>query len=323
VEANLESGTETVAGTTPETGAEPETETGPETDEDDGEGLSALMGEVPIKTRRLSDDRHEDSNVNLQEQSIRGISMNSLDANRRSFESSGDSLGSINSRLGSNTHSLNSNTDPSAYSRDSLACFRDRMVCSASNSSVCPSPNSMMCSSSNSKICSSPNNSVCSSSTANSSLRPTERLSQIKDEQLSEEETSGDALAPDSTTAAKLSNRHENRRPPELSLAAIHSNSERQEVFSATRQDHSPYSPHHPLRDYYYQSLYARFAAYPLHLPGYPPSPPFFAAGPGVALPFAAMSPSLSPGSPLSSPSPYSRQQFPGGHFDFSKSHLL
>jgi hypothetical protein len=97
-------------------------------------------------------------------------------------------------------------------------------------------------------------------------------------------------------------------------------------MMSATRHDHSPYSPHHPLRDYYYQSLYARFAAYPLHhMPGYPPSPPFFAAGsPGAALPFPSMSPSLSPSSPhSSSPSPYSRQFLGGHHFDFGKSHLL
>ncbi len=249
------------------------------------------------KTRRLSESRFSVSHTKFEEHSNRQFSNN---------------LGDKTDRLGGKIQTWG--LERNSGSSDSKITNRNSLVCSSSNS--------LMCSASTSETCSSPNSTVGSTFTGNSS----ERLTIVKNEQLSEEETSCSA---NTQAAKKISTRHENRRPPELSLAAIHSGGagDRPEMMSATRQDHSPYSPHHPLRDYYYQSLYARFAAYPLHhMPGYPPSPPFFAAGsPGAALPFPSMSPSLSPSSPQSSsPSPYSRQ-FLGGHhhFDFGKSHLL
>ena len=135
---------------------------------------------------------------------------------------------------------------------------------------------------------------------------------------------------------AKMTNkesaaRRDDRRPAELSLpAAIGGHGE-----LVSRQDYSPYSPHHPLRDYYYQSLFSRlYSTYPLpHPAAFAPSSPLFpppCAGTAsfAALRFSAsspsaMSPSPSPASPLSSPSPYNVHFQAGAHFDFSKNHIF
>jgi hypothetical protein len=312
--AQPESGTEKEAGTDTAAGTEPAAGTAPETDEEDEEGQTASLCKSLRKTRRLSESRFSLSHTNLEEHSNRQFSNN--------FGDKTDRLGCKIQTWDNNTD-LDRNRQGEGLERNSVSSNRSINTMNDNrNSLVCSSSNSFTCSaSSTSETCSSPNSTVGSTFTGNSS----ERLTIVKNEQLSEEETSCSA---NTQAAKKISIRHENRRPPELSLAAIHSGAggDRPEMMSATRQDHSPYSPHHPLRDYYYQSLYARFAAYPLHhMPGYPHSPPFFAAGsPGAALPFPSMSPSLSPSSPQSSsPSPYSRQFLGGHHFDFGKSHLL
>jgi hypothetical protein len=159
----------------------------------------------------------------------------------------------------------------------------------------------------------------------------------VKTEQLDDKENKsaadvGEPLSLETAQIEKPAYRRDERRPTELRLTTPTTNIGGPEETMYSRQDHSPYSPHHPLRDYYYQSLFSRLYTYPLPPPpsatAYGPASPLFPVPPSLSmLRFATspstMSPSPSPASPLSSPSPYNLQ-FPNvGHFDFNKSHLL